>query len=229
MILRSYEQMVASACDCHHRRYDNANEAIQVPHEYKIHVFVDFWNYTLSMRTVDQQFKTDWRSFPKILTREAGALVDPTALAIYSGMNVYGSYNSQTDAALKNWVANTLDTFPGVNAHFKERIKKKSPPICPSCKSKTEKCPQCGADMRGTEEKGIDTRIATDLVSLAWEKAYDVAVLVSADQDFVPAAEYLQNKGIKVIHGGFPPNGMLLRQKCWGTLDLSKTRIEFSR
>ena len=83
--------------------------------------------------------------------------------------------------------------------------------------------------MRGTQEKGIDTRIAADLVSLAWEGAYDVAVLVSADQDFVPAAEYLQNKGIKVIHAGFPPNGMLLRQKCWGTVDIPKFREEFSR
>ncbi len=200
-----------------------------MPSEYKIHTFVDFWNYTLSMKDTDGDFSTDWKIFPKILTREAGLLVDSSALAIYSGMNVYGSYNKKSERSLKNWSSSVLDTFPGVNAIFKERTKIKSHPKCPDCHASVAKCPSCGEDMRGTQEKGIDTRIAADLVSLAWEGAYDVAVLVSADQDFVPAAEYLQNKGIKVIHAGFPPNGMLLRQKCWGTVDIPKFREEFSR
>ncbi len=198
-----------------------------MPADYRIHVFVDFWNYTLGMRQCDDTFRTDWKVLPKILTREAGALVDPGALAIYAGMNVYGSYNKSSEQGLNRWATNTLDTFPGVNVHFKPRTKRKSFPTCPSCHEETKNCHKCGHDMRGTEEKGIDTRIAIDLVSLAWEKAYDIAVLVSADQDFVPAAEYLQNKGIKVIHGGFPPNGMQLKQKCWGSLDMPSFRNEF--
>lgn len=198
-----------------------------MPKDYRIHVFVDFWNYTLSMRGFDDSFKTDWKTLPKVLTRESGNIVDQGALAIYAGMNVYGSFNKATEKGLLNWATNTLDAFPGVNAHFKPRTKKKSFPSCPKCHSKTEKCVHCGNDMRGTEEKGIDTRIATDLVSLAWEKAYDIAVLVSADQDFVPAAEYLQNKGIKVVHAGFPPNGMLLKQKCWASIDIPNFREDF--
>lgn len=198
-----------------------------MPKDYRVHVFADFWNYTLSMRQLDPNFKTDWRRLPKILTREAGVLVDPGALSIYSGMNVYGSYNKTTEASLLRWATNTLDSFPGVNAYFKPRTKKKSFPSCPTCHSSVEHCPACGVDMRGTEEKGIDTRIATDIVSLAWEHAYDIAVLISADQDFVPATEYLQNKGIKVIQAGFPPNGMLLKQKCWGSIDLALHRADF--
>lgn len=198
-----------------------------MPTEYRIHVFVDFWNYTLNAQSEIDRFSTDWKTLPKILTREAGLLVDPSALAIYSGMNVYGSYNSVTERALKNWSTSVLDAFPGVNAHFKPRTRKKGYPKCPNCHSEHKLCVSCNADMRGTEEKGIDTRLVTDLVSLAWEGAYDIAVLVSADQDFVPAAEYLQNKGIKVIHGGFPPSGMLLRQKCWGTIDIPRFMTEF--
>ena len=53
--------------------------------------------------------------------------------------------------------------------------------------------------MRGTEEKGVDTRMVTDMISFAWSDAYDVALLVSADRDFVPVAEFLQTKGIKVV------------------------------
>lgn len=197
------------------------------PTQYRIHVFADFWNYTLNASKARERFSTDWKRFPKILTREAGNLVDPGALAIYAGMNVYGSYNSQTEAGLKNWATSVLDTFPGVNAQFKPRTKKKGYPKCPACHLEAKVCTSCGSDMRGTEEKGIDTRIATDLVSLAWEGAFDVAVLVSSDQDFVPAAEYLQSKGIKVIHAAFPPNGMLLRQKCWGSIDITAYMDEF--
>ena len=66
------------------------------------------------------------------------------------------------------------------------RQKKCSPPKCPTCRTPVAICPSCRADMRGTEEKGVDVRMATDLISLAWIKNYDIAVLVSADQDFVP-------------------------------------------
>ncbi|MHA1374304.1 MAG: LabA-like NYN domain-containing protein [Promethearchaeota archaeon] len=38
----------------------------------------------------------------------------------------------------------------------------------------------------GAVEKKIDIRIAIDIVSLAYENAYDTAVLVSGDGDFVP-------------------------------------------
>ena len=200
-----------------------------MPVELRVLSFVDFWNYTLSMKGVDHSFQTDWKAIPKIITREAGKLVDPTALAVYSGMNVYGSYNKTTETSLNRWATTVLDTFPGVNVSFKQRTRKKSPPKCPACQSEVPKCPSCGKDMRGTEEKGVDTQIATDMISLAWESAYDVAVLVSADRDFVPVAEYLQTKGLKVIHGGFPPSGSHLQQKCWGAIDLPNFRSEFER
>ena len=38
-------------------------------------------------------------------------------------------------------------------------------------------------------EKKIDIKIAIDIVSLAYENAYDTAVLVSGDGDFVPVVK----------------------------------------
>jgi uncharacterized LabA/DUF88 family protein len=75
--------------------------------------------------------------------------------------------------------------------------------------------------MRGREEKGVDTRIATEMISHAWENTYDVAVVVSGDRDFVPVVEFLQTKGRNVIQAGFPPKGAFLRQACWGSIDLA--------
>ena len=83
--------------------------------------------------------------------------------------------------------------------------------------------------MRGTEEKGVDTSVVTDMISLAWEDNYDVAVLVSADKDFIPVAEFLERKGKKVLHGAFPPKGSELTRKCWGSIDLKKERGKFEQ
>ena len=56
-----------------------------------------------------------------------------------------------------------------------------------------------------------------------------IAVLVSADRDFVPVAEFLQNEGLKVVHGCFPPKGSHLSQKCWGNLNITKMMPAFKR
>ena len=53
------------------------------------------------------------------------------------------------------------------------------------------------AERRIGREKGIDVRIALDLVSLAVERAYDVAIVLSQDQDLSEAA-----KDIKKIAQG---------------------------
>ena len=83
--------------------------------------------------------------------------------------------------------------------------------------------------MRGTEEKGVDTRIVTDMMSHAWAGGYNVALLISADRDFVPVAEELQKRGIKVIHGRFVKKGMELSKKCWGSIDVAKLMPLFER
>ena len=197
----------------------------------KIRLFVDFWNYELSMKQADPNFRTDWKKIGPHLASVAAQMAGVSAPINYQGMNVYGSYNTKTgsDQGLKRWATTILDTFPGVHVTFIERQKKKSPPSCPACHEAVQLCPSCGADMRGTEEKGVDTRIVTDMMSLAWAANYDVAILVSSDKDFVPVAEFLQIRGIKVIHGAFPPRGAVLTQKCWASIDIQKERQNFQR
>lgn len=71
--------------------------------------------------------------------------------------------------------------------------------------------------------------MATDMISLAWIDNYDIAVLVSSDQDFVPLAEFLQARGLEVIHGAFPPAGAQLTQRCWESVDIPGLRENFRR
>ncbi|MDO8552105.1 MAG: NYN domain-containing protein [bacterium] len=52
-------------------------------------------------------------------------------------------------------------------------------------------------------EKGVDVKIAIDLVIGAVEDEYDTAVIVSSDTDLIPAIKYVLNKGKKVEYVGF--------------------------
>ena len=194
-------------------------------------MFVDFWNYELSMKDKDKHFLTDWKILGRTLVEQAVQIVDPNAVAEYQGMNVYGSYDSKKpeDDRLRHWMTNTLDKFPGVSVSLAARQKKKTGPKCPACHDIVSACSHCGADMRGTEEKGVDVSIATDMIRLAWADNYDLAVIVSSDRDFIPVAEFLDTKDIKVIHGAFPPKASELTQKCWGSLDLPVIRRSFER
>lgn len=195
----------------------------------RVRIFVDFWNFSLALREADEAFRVTWQPIGALLTAEAGKLVNQSAQATFEALHVYGSYdpNKPSDAKLKNWMTNRLDKMPGTHVVLLERQRKKGYPKCPSCQHEVTNCPKCAHDMRGTEEKGVDTRIATDLISLAWADAYDVAVLVSADRDFVPVVEFLQTKGIKVVHGAFPPKGSHLSQKCWGNMNLRALMEQF--
>ncbi len=56
---------------------------------------------------------------------------------------------------------------------------------------------------RDEREKQVDVYLATQLVALAYENAYDIAYLVSGDEDFVPAIEIVQQKGKIVVAVSF--------------------------
>jgi uncharacterized LabA/DUF88 family protein len=197
--------------------------------EIRVRIFVDFWNFTLSVKSHDGNFLIAWEKLGPHLAAETGKLIGETAK--YAGLHVYGSYDPAKphDAKLKNWFVNKLDKMPGVSVVLRERQRKRGYLKCPHCQTEARVCQSCSGDLRGTEEKGVDTRLATDLIRLAWEGGYDAAVLVTADRDFVPVAEFLQTKGIKVIHGTFPPNSSELTQKCWGNLTLPNLMPGFKR
>jgi uncharacterized LabA/DUF88 family protein len=51
--------------------------------------------------------------------------------------------------------------------------------------------------------KEDDIHIAVDMVKLAYNNAYDTAILISTDGDFVPAIDAVKEKGKKVENVGF--------------------------
>ena len=53
------------------------------------------------------------------------------------------------------------------------------------------------------KEKGVDVKLAVDLVSIAYEKFVDRVILCSSDSDLQPAIEQGRLKGLEVVYCGF--------------------------
>lgn len=182
-------------------------------------VFIDFWNFTLSIKEHKDRYKLDWNKLSPFLISETSSLI--RAPLQFEETRVYLSYDPRTAVGkrLRRWAFNTLDRFPGVRVVAKER-KPKRPPRCPICHKLVATCPHCSGSMKGTIEKGIDAAIITDMISLAWQGAWDVAILATSDRDYIPMIELLMDKGLRVVNAYFPPKGMHLARTCWGNIDL---------
>ena len=62
------------------------------------------------------------------------------------------------------------------------------------------------------KEKGVDVKLAVDLVSMACDKTIDTAVICSSDSDLQPAIKEVKQRGIRVIYLGFeykPNKGLI--------------------
>ncbi|MCG8698004.1 MAG: NYN domain-containing protein [Bacteroidales bacterium] len=63
--------------------------------------------------------------------------------------------------------------------------------------------------------KGDNVHLAVDLVSSAYENLYDTAIIVSGDEDFVPAIKKVRKLGKKVINAYFKStSSTTLKKAC---------------
>lgn len=202
----------------------------------RIRVFIDFWNFQLSLNerhdqetgAKDSRIQIDWHNVGERLATKAAAVAKCEKYS-YEGTILYTSYNTKKpeDRKFKGWITN-LDLAAGVNVVCLERQPKGSPK-CPACHQIIAECPHCQGKTLGTVEKGVDTLMVTDMIRLAWEQAYEVAVVASADRDLAPAVEFLNAKGRRVINAAVFPFGRHLSKKCWASFDVYQMLSEITR
>jgi len=66
-------------------------------------------------------------------------------------------------------------------------------------KFKNVRCQHCGHKDYGIPyQKGVDVSLVTEVMSLAFENAFDIAIIVSGDNDFQDAVHHIKSKGKKV-------------------------------
>jgi uncharacterized LabA/DUF88 family protein len=206
----------------------------------RIRAFIDFWNIQLTMNEreasenniADCRVKIDWQNIGSCLAQIAAKKANVENNYSFDGVVVYASFNPKNVEGrhFNKWMTTWLNRQPGIQVQCLER-QPKAPPKCPSCYKVIEYCPHpdCGSKIMGTIEKGVDTLISTDMIRLAWEDAYDIAVLASSDRDLVPAVQFLISKGRKIIQAGFPPSGVHLATSCWASFDIFALRSQIIR
>ena len=187
----------------------------------RIRIFIDFWNFSLNWNQ-RAEGQCDWRKLPLILTQEAQSVLSQAGLGSLSleETRVYASYEPGREEKLKGWLNNFLDKQPGVRVFSVERHWKKHPFHCRACHTDVHECPSCHAELGRAAEKAIDSRIVTDMLSLAWEGSFDVALLLSSDRDFIPAVDKLQAKNFKVINATWRGHGNELAKVSWASFEL---------
>src|SRR3990167_8012310 len=121
----------------------------------RIKIFVDFWNFILSLneherivkQSLDAKFNVDWQKVGPTLAKAAADKVGASSYS-FEGMNVYASYNPKSsDSKFHSWITGWLSKQTGIHVDCLER-KPKDPPKCPSCHKPIETCPHTGCGKR---------------------------------------------------------------------------------
>jgi hypothetical protein len=191
---------------------------------YKTRIFIDFWNFQINWNDRANGAKIDWTTVPKLLIDEAKTKLEAAGIDESLSLEetlVYASYNPKREGPLRNWLEGWLNRQPSFNVKVRERNSKPRRIHCAACGTDTNAC-QCGEPFTWAPEKGVDTAIVTDLLSLAGEGAYDVAILLSSDADHIPAVEWIQGRGKKVINATWANHGFDLKKNCWAEMELDK-------
>jgi hypothetical protein len=199
---------------------------------YRTRVFIDFWNFSLNWNQRAHGDRLDWPQVPRVLLDESKKLLEVAGITEPLALEetlVYASYNPQTEGKLKKFLDGFLDKQPSFRVNTRERRSKPRKIHCPACGHDNEVCGECQAPFTWAPEKGVDTAIVTDLLALASEDAYDVAILLSSDADHIPAVEWVQSRGRKVINATWSHHGFDLAKTSWATFELDSVMALMTR
>ncbi len=172
----------------------------------KVCIFIDGQNFYRSLLRYDENLRVDYDRLAVWITQAVGG---PTAS--FEGAYYYVGVSAGAPALVEAFLKG-LELRPGYFVKREPRVRRSG------------RCPACGADYDYTTEKRVDTRLVADMCHFAAIGAFDTAVLVSGDDDFVPAVEAVSLLGRRVWVATWSADDLsiALRVKCFGHLHLSE-------
>lgn len=186
-------------------------------------IFIDFWNFALNWND-RAKGRCDWQKLPGVLLDQARDLLSqvgvPAELDLEETLVHASVKTGPSEAKLRAWLQSFLDKQPSYRVKIRERRTVYKGIWCNACKRDVDVCPHCNTRFQRAPEKGVDAALVTDLLTLAWERAFEVAVVLSSDADLIPAVERVQEKGLKVINATWAGHGFDLAHSCWGSFHL---------
>ena len=171
----------------------------------KVSVFIDGQNFYRSLQRVDEALRVDYDRLAAWIIQAVGG---PTA--IFAGAYYYVGVSADAPPLVAGFLKG-LELRPGYFVRRELRVKR------------TARCSLCGGETEYTTEKRVDTRLVADLIHYAAIGAFDTAVLVSGDDDFVPAVEAVNALGRQVWVATWSAGELSsdLRVRCFGHLQLA--------
>jgi len=171
----------------------------------KVSVFIDGQNFYRSLQRVDETLRVDYDRLAAWIIQAVGG---PTA--IFAGAYYYVGVSADAPPLVAGFLKG-LELRPGYFVRRELRVKR------------TARCSLCGGETEYTTEKRVDTRLVADLIHYAAIGAFDAAVLVSGDDDFVPAVEAVNALGRQVWVATWSAGELSsdLRVRCFGHLQLA--------
>src|SRR5258708_3687166 len=171
----------------------------------KVVIFFDGQNFYRSLQRYDDSLRVDYDRLATWITQQVGG---PNAL--FSGAYYYVGLSADAPAVVEGFLEG-LELRPGYSVKREPRVRRSG------------RCPHCGVEYEYTTEKRVDTRLVADLLQHAASGAFDAAVLVSGDDDFVPAVEAVNALGKQVWVATWSAEELStdLRVRCFGQIRLS--------
>src|SRR5215510_3628530 len=177
----------------------------------KVCIFFDGQNFYRSLLRYDESLRVDYDRLAVWITQSVGG---PQAL--FAGAYYYVGVSAGAPALVEGFLKG-LELRPGYFVKREVRVRRSG------------RCPMCDAEYEYTTEKRVDTRLVADMCHYAAIGAFDVAVLVSGDDDFVPAVEAVRELGRQVWVATWSAEELSsdLRVRCFGHLHLSNGLTAF--
>jgi uncharacterized LabA/DUF88 family protein len=171
----------------------------------KVCIFFDGQNFYRSLQRFDDTLRVDYDRLAAWITQAVGG---PSAM--FGGAYYYVGVSPDAPQVVEGFLKG-LELRPGYFVKRDPRVRR------------SVRCPACGAENEYTTEKRVDTRLVADLIHYAANGAYDAAVVVSGDDDFVPAVEAVNALGKQVWVATWSADELStdLRVRCFGYLSLS--------
>jgi len=177
----------------------------------KVSIFFDGQNFYRSLTRYDESLRVDYDRLATWITQQVGG---PSAL--FSGAYYYVGLSADAPPVVEGFLKG-LELRPGYFVKREPRVRRSG------------RCPHCGAEYEYTTEKRVDTRLVADMIQYAAGGAFDAVVLVSGDDDFVPAVEAVNALGKQVWVATWSAEELSkdLRVRCFGRIHLNEGVASF--
>jgi len=171
-----------------------------------VKIFFDGQNFYRSLLRYDDSLRVDYDRLAVWITQAVAG-----GAGVFCGAYYYVGVSADAPPLVEGFLKG-LELRPGYYVRREPRVRRAG------------RCPSCGADYEYTTEKRVDTRLVAELIQYAANGSFDAAVLVSGDDDFVPAVEAVNALGKRVWVATWSAEELSsdLRVRCFGQIRLSE-------